>query len=262
MRRGLFIIALFVFSIFSASAAVVDINTLPNHDIWITAKHPVDYSTTIMPPMKFSSNSNGSLIITYEIYESFSLFISVKNGNQYVVTSREETVYHRDDYVTLDLFPEGYTAPVRSPAMQLVEVEENETIVVEENPTEETENITNETIEKTFSFSMPQLSFNINYVYYAVGLLFLIFMSFLIFRGKKVQAKIECVNKKIIKHEKRIEKLRSKKKELLLKAKEEMIKREESLIKIRGGSVPEKKEEKSMVEKLNESLNKDKNNSN
>lgn len=245
---------LLIFSIFSVSAAVLDIRTLPNHDLWITSKHPVNTEQSILTPMKFSSNENGSLIITYEIDQSFLLNIKLKNGVQEVLRYVGEEIYDKNDYVKLDIFPEGYVPPVREPSVILEQQEEVPEIIDEENISIE------EITPKESSFTLPSIKLNRTYAYYFFGAIVLILFLFFIFRTKKISKKIKCIDKKIKNTENKLDKLRQKKKNLLLKAKEEMIKREESLIKLRGGSVPEKKEEKSMVDKLKESMKKDGNN--
>lgn len=262
IKRGSLVLFLLVVSIFSVNAAVLDINTLPDHDIWITAKHPVSQES-VMSPMKFSSNENGSLILTYEIYESFTLFITVKDEGNLVTYMRGEEVYDRDDYISLDLFPEGYVAPVRESVVQLESNNtDNESALNETNATNATENISvNQSQNETYKisgFSFPQISIDPNYIYYIAAAVILIFLIIILSRRKSISKKIKSIDKRIKNEENKIEELRAKKKKLLEKAKEEMIKREEALIKFRGGSVPEKKEEKSMIQKLKESMTKDK----
>ena len=242
-----------VFSLFCVNAAVLDIRTFPNHDIWITAKDPVNPEKSILQPMKFSSDENGSLLITYDIDESFTLVTSVKDGPESVLFTKGTEVYTKDQYVKLDLFPEGYVPPVRAEAVKLEQV-----------PLDNSSNVTlNETVENTTiegNKILPIMDFSIlspylKYIYAAV-LFILIIVLFFVFRKRPVNKRIKCVDKKITCYEKKIEKMKLKKKKLLLKAKEEMINKEEALIRFRGGSVPEKGDGKSMVERLRDSLKK------
>lgn len=261
MRGKIILILLMTMSVLAlTSSATLNITTMPDHDLWISALDPANPSQSVVIPMKFTSNEYGKLITSYEIDEDFTLTLKLKKGEQSILYEKFTEVYYPDSVIEIDFYPEGYTPveiPVETPNETLNETS-NETLNETNTTTEIIDSNSLEgnisTLTKEFSVMLSKLTFNKIYVNYSIIGIFALFLIILIVRKKALKTRIRHVNRKLKRSERNVERLKEKRKKLFIKIKENLIKGEEDLIKMRGGSIPEKEDKTPMLKRLQKAL--------
>lgn len=213
-KRLLILFLICIFPLASATT-VLEIQTAPSKDIWITAQDIG--GNTIKVPESYPSNNCGKLKMDYMINESdFYLMIRIKEGNSLFFFKRYTSKFYKDQLINLTALPEGHILnlpPECSP--DYVE----KVTPKEENSTETNQSLNESQISSItgYTFFKENIFTKDNWIY-LIFILLIAIIAFLGFKNikqerilpssksphNKNKEKIENLENKIAKYENKI----------------------------------------------------------
>ncbi len=251
-----FILSIFLLSF--VSSFELNLTTQPGLDVWVSSYDPDEPRMSVSPPSKYYSYKE-NIMIYYEVDGPFLLAIKLKNGTKEVLFEQFNETYFPNESAQISFYPDTYVPEKDNPELFVQNTDENEsdnsTVQVNESNLELTQ--LNESNSSSALDNKRKLDW-LDYNSYSVIIVLILFAFALVltFIPKSPKMKIELINKRISRMESRIKRLKRKKKKLFLDIKKDLIKNEENLIKMRGGSVPKKEKEESLVKKLKSEIKK------
>jgi len=229
---------------FISATTLVEIQTAPFKDVWISARDSGE--VTIKIPEKYSADMCGKVKIDYNISDlSFYIYLRVKEGQSVFFSKEYPSLYYQGTLINLTALPEGYNLNLPPECSGIFPVNDqiaNDTIEVQNeslarsnftNSTQkEADDFFDEEVKESRTFFMTGHSFskenvlNKNNLIYLVVLILIGIIIYLLVRNKnqsavlhkyevsnkipqhKNQRKIAKLKKKIEKYEKEIIRLR------------------------------------------------------